>query len=88
MEGAAVERLNQLPAIYQLKIYQGNWVDAISCVSGYGNGSSSGYGCGNNYGYGFGDGTGNGFGFGDGYGHGYGSGYSRKLNNGLDITDD
>ena len=65
-----------LDVIDQLKIYQGNWVDVIS------------YGHGNDYGYGFGDGTGNGFGFGDGYGHGYGSGYSRKLNNGLDITDD
>ena len=26
--------------------------------------------------------------FGSGYGNGYGHGYGRKLNNGLDITDD
>ena len=80
MEGAAVERLNQLPAIYQLKIYQGNWVDAISCGNnyGYGNGNGSGYG----YGYGYGDGSDS------GYGNGYGSGYGRKLSNGLETVDD
>ena len=60
----------------QLKIYQGNWVAAISCVSGDG------------YGDGFGDGTGNGFGYGHGYVSGSGDGSGRKLNNGLDITDD
>ena len=57
-----------------LKIYQGNWVDVISCGNNYGYGNGNGYGHGDDSGYGYGD--------------GYGSGYGRKLSNGLETVDD
>ena len=74
LEGAAVERLNQLPAIYQLKIYQGNWVDVMVF------GTDCGYG----YGYGYGDGSDSGYGYGDGSGYGNGYGFGPGRSNGED----
>ena len=44
----------------QLKIYQGNWVDAISYGHGYGNGYGNGYGYGDGYGSGRSNGEDNG----------------------------
>ena len=49
-----------LDVIDQLKIYQGNWVDAISYGHGYGNGYGNGYGYGDGYGSGRSNGEDNG----------------------------